>query len=96
MYDQDGSGEITPEEMVEIFSLMYAVQVGRFSRQIKLCRWLHIMQGDDKCFGQHNMFNQYQGCTEEEGKAQAKKVFAALDIDKDGRVGMEEFITVGK
>ena len=37
-----------------------------------------------------------QGCTEEEGKAQAKKVFAALDIDKDGRVGMEEFITVGK
>ena len=36
-----------------------------------------------------------QGYTEEDGKAQAKKVFAALDIDKDGRVGMEEFITVG-
>ena len=36
-----------------------------------------------------------QGCTEEDGKAQAKKVFAALDIDKDGRVGMEEFIMVG-
>ena len=27
MYDQDSSGEISPEEMIEIFSLMYAVQV---------------------------------------------------------------------
>ena len=37
-----------------------------------------------------------QGCTEGDGKAQAKKVFAALDIDKDGKIGLEEFITVGQ
>ena len=28
MYDQDNSGAISPEEMVEIFTLMYSVQVG--------------------------------------------------------------------
>ena len=27
MYDQDNSGAISPEEMVEIFTLMYSVQV---------------------------------------------------------------------
>ena len=87
MYDQDSSGEITPDEMVDIFSLMYAVQVGRFSsQQIKL-NWsknicVVILIG--------------QGCTEGDGKAQAKKVFAALDIDKDGKIGLEEFITVGQ
>ena len=30
MYDQDNSGAITPNEMIEIFSLMYAVQVAGF------------------------------------------------------------------
>ena len=37
-----------------------------------------------------------QGFTEGEGKAQAKKVFEALDMDKDGKIGIEEFITVGQ
>ena len=37
MYDQDSSGEISPDEMVEIFSLMYAVQVGGSSWQTNIC-----------------------------------------------------------
>ena len=72
MYDQDGSGEITPEEMVEIFSLMYAVQVGRFSRQIKLVVAYHPC---DKCFGQHNMFNQYPGLHRGRGKSASQEGF---------------------
>ena len=44
---------------------------------------------------QHKMYvTNTQGFTEGEGKAQAKKVFEALDIDKDGKIGKEEFITV--
>ena len=35
MYDQDNSGAISPEEMVEIFTLMYSVQVGVASLQGK-------------------------------------------------------------
>ena len=48
MYDQDGSGEITPDEMVEIFSLMYAVQV--------LLSVKNTTVNDYNCFSQHNMY----------------------------------------
>ena len=92
MYDQDSSGEITPDEMVEIFSLMYAVQVLLSVKNTAVNE-----KEDDNCFSQHNTYiTNTQGCTEGEGKAQAKKVFEALDIDKDGKIGIEEFITVGQ
>ena len=81
MYDQDGSGEITPDEMVEIFSLMYAVQV--YWGGTVLVSTIYIVTNT-------------QGCTEGDGKAQAKRVFEALDIDKDGKIGKEEFIKVGQ
>lgn len=81
MYDQDGSGEITPDEMVEIFSLMYAVQV----------HW-----GGTVLVSTIYIVTNTQGCTEGDGKAQAKRVFEALDIDKDGKIGKEEFIKVGQ
>ena len=92
MYDQDGSGEITPDEMVEIFSLMYAVQVGYFSQQKITMR---LMRRKMTTIESAQMYvTNTQGFTEGEGKAQAKKVFEALDMDKDGKIGKEEFITV--
>ena len=51
MYDQDSSGEITPDEMVEIFSLMYAVQVLLSVKNTAVNE-----KEDDNCFSQHNMY----------------------------------------
>ena len=50
---------------------------------------------DDNCLWEAKYVNNVQGFTEVEGRAQANKVFEALDIDKDGKIGMEEFIRVG-
>ena len=41
MYDKDSSGEIDLEEMVEIFCLMYAVQVPTDSPSIGIL-WCHV------------------------------------------------------
>ena len=43
MYDKDGSGEIDVDEMVDIFSLMYTVQVNANSNLVfQLFQKLHI------------------------------------------------------
>ena len=71
-------GEIDVEEMVEIFSLMYTVQVSDL-------RWQEFCS---------DFFYKLKGFTEEEGKERAEKIFETLDKNGDGSLEEEEFIKV--
>ena len=72
-------GEIDVDEMVEIFCLMYALQV--IHKQIDI-------------FCQVISSSLVQGYTEEEATERAMKIFATLDKNGDGSLAEDEFIKV--
>ena len=84
MYDKDNSGEIDLDEMVEIFCLMYSIQVSHwstshFSVNVKIIDIMAVLKG----------------YTEEEAIERAGKVFESLDKNNDGGLAEDEFVKVG-
>ena len=83
MYDQDNSGAISPEEMVEIFTLMYSVQVGVASLQGKSTDTcfnnVPILMFQNQCSNKMFYIKYYlQGSSEEDAVEQARKVVSIL------------------
>ena len=68
MYDKDSSGEIDLDEMVEIFCLMYAVQVRHSPTKEQIFDSLRL-----------KVFICLQGFSEEEATERAEKIFHTLD-----------------
>ena len=86
MYDKDNSGEIDLDEMVEIFCLMYSIQVSYWST-LHFFILININSID--------ILAVLKGYTEEEAIERAGKVFESLDKNNDGGLAEDEFVKVG-
>ena len=85
MYDKDNSGEIDLDEMVEIFCLMYSIQVSYWST-LHFFILININSID--------ILAVLKGYTEEEAIERAGKVFESLDKNNDGGLAEDEFVKV--
>ena len=85
MYDKDNSGEIDLDEMVEIFCLMYSIQVSHWST-LRFVVLININSID--------ILAVLKGYTEEEAIERAGKVFESLDKNNDGGLAEDEFVKV--